>query len=323
LLAPGDRIYYETHYAPLLQMQGAVREIAVEIVRANGDRLPALMNSVLKKDAAGTPLLSRTTVFDATDRRKYERELLRAREQMRAQNERLREVDRLKDELVSLVSHEFRTPLTSIRSYVELLLEDGGLDAKQVRFLQVVERNSGRLLRLVNDLLLAVQADAGRLALTYSSVDPRRLVAECLQTVAPAVEAKQLAVDVAAEPVAPIEADAERLAQLLDNLLTNAIKFTPSGGSIGVSVSGDDGSVVFEVRDSGTGIPADQQAHIFDRFYRADAARKQAIAGSGLGLAVARAIVDAHHGGIAVQSENANGTTVRVELPRRQPRRDR
>ena len=297
-------------------MQGAVREIALDIVCANGERLPTLMNSVLKTDAAGTPLLSRTTVFDATDRRKYEREILRAREQLSEQNERLRELDRLKDELVSLVSHEFRTPLTSIRGYVELLLEDGDLGAKQQEFLRVAQRNTGRLLRLVNDLLLTAQADAGRLTLSLAPVDPERLVAECLQTVAPAAKAKQIALDATVEPVAPIEADAERLAQVLDNLLTNAIKFTPPGGAIEVGVSGDDDRVAIDVRDSGVGIAPDQQEHIFDRFYRTPAAADEAVSGSGLGLAVAGAIVEAHGGTISVESAEGEGTTVRVELPR-------
>jgi signal transduction histidine kinase len=231
------------------------------------------------------------------------------------QNDRLRELDRLKDEFVSLVSHELRTPLTSIRGYVELLLDDGDTSADQRRFLEIVERNSSRLLELVGDLLFLAQIEAGKLAIEIGTVDLNRIVEECVETSSPAADAREIELIARLERLPRIQGDRARLAQVLDNLVSNAIKFTPRGGRVEVRLSEENGSAVVEVEDSGLGIPEAEQAQLFERFFRSSTAAAHAIPGTGLGLTITKAIVERHGGLIEVESIEDVGTTVRVRLP--------
>ena len=235
----------------------------------------------------------------------------------RTHNDRLRELDGLKDSFVANVSHELRTPLTSIRGYLELVLEGeaGDLNEEQRRFLSVVERNSDRLLRLVGDLLFVAQVDAGRIALERSPVDLEAIVEDAVESARPRAECDGLALILAARPVPTFAADGARLGQLLDNLVSNALKFTPPGGEVTVSCGMQGAEAFLEVRDTGIGIPAEEQDRLFERFFRASAASELAIQGTGLGLAVAKAISDGHDGTISVESAGGHGSTFRVTLP--------
>ncbi|HJS70776.1 MAG TPA: PAS domain S-box protein [Gaiellaceae bacterium] len=240
-----------------------------------------------------------------------------AQRDLAAQNERLRELDRLKDEFIALVSHELRTPLTSIRGYTELLLdgEAGKLTGDQRQFLGVVERNAHRLLHLVGDLLFLAQVEAGKLVLDIGALDLGNVASESVEAARPQAEAKDITLTLATGPVPLIAGDRARIAQLLDNLVSNAIKFTPEGGRVDVRIRTVKNRAVLEVRDSGMGIPAGEQEFLFQRFFRTSTATEQAIQGTGLGLAISKAIVEAHSGGITVASEEGAGTTFRVTLP--------
>ncbi len=240
-----------------------------------------------------------------------------AQRDLAAQNERLRELDRLKDEFIALVSHELRTPLTSIRGYTELLLdgEAGKLTGDQRQFLGVVERNAHRLLHLVGDLLFLAQVEAGKLVLDLGALDLGNVASESVETARPQAEAKGITLTLATGPVPLIAGDRARIAQLLDNLVSNAIKFTPEGGRVDVRVRALKKQAVLEVRDSGMGIPAGEQEFLFQRFFRTSTATEQAIQGTGLGLAISKAIVEAHSGRITVASEEGEGTTFQVSLP--------
>jgi signal transduction histidine kinase len=232
------------------------------------------------------------------------------------QNEQLRELDRLKDEFVSLVSHELRTPLTSIHGYVELLLEDEGqLDDDQRRFLEIVNRNSERLLALVADLLFLAQIDAGKPAIELGQVDLNRIVEECVEASSPVADSKGIDLSLQAQRLPKLEGDPARLAQVLDNLVSNALKFTPGGGSVEVRLRAEDGQAVLEVQDTGLGIPEEEQGQLFERFFRSSSSTEAAIPGTGLGLTITKAIVDRHGGTIDVESAANAGTTVRVRLP--------
>jgi signal transduction histidine kinase len=293
-----------------------------------------LLVAVLVLCGALVPILRRVTAaLEERNRRlveqaaKLERSLAAAQESrseaetarraLTEQNKRLRELDRLKDEFLSLVSHELRTPLTSIRGYLDLVLDEeaGELSAEQRRFLEAVERNSGRLLRLVGDLLFVAQADAGRLSLEQAHVDVARLAAECVEGAQPAADEKAINLALGGSPVPALVGDRGRLAQVLDNLVSNALKFTPEGGTVSVKTSLDSDYVVIEVADTGIGIPLEDQPRLFERFFRSTAATEQAIPGTGLGLAIVKAIVEAHGGTISVYSLQGQGTTFRVELP--------
>ena len=269
------------------------------------------------RDASGRVNYAQGYLLDVSDRKVNEEKLDRLLARERGQNERLRELDRLKDEFVALVSHELRTPLTSICGYLELVLdgETENLTDEQRQFLGVVERNSDRLQRVVGDLLFVAQVDAGRLALELDRLDAAEVGAEAVEAAQPAALQKGIEVRVAGDPYAQLIGDRARLSQLVDNLVSNAIKFTPAGGHVEVSVRSDAVNITIEVADSGMGISAEEQKRIFQRFYRTAAATEQAIIGSGLGLAISKAIVDAHGGTIEVESAEGLGTTFRVTIP--------
>ncbi len=244
-----------------------------------------------------------------------------ARVSLAEHNDRLRELDRMKDEFVALVSHDLRTPLTSIRGYIELLLEGlaGELSEEQHKWMDVIDRNSARLLRLVADLLFIAQLDAGRIALERSVVVLSDVVAETVETVAPTAETRKVELLLDSPGTVVLYGDRARLAQLVDNIVSNALKFTPPGGKVEVRVGGDDTTAWIEIVDTGMGISEAEQLHLFERFFRTSAANSAAIQGTGLGLAIAKGIVDAHGGTIAVSSVEGSGTTFRIELPVRQP----
>jgi len=233
------------------------------------------------------------------------------------QNERLLELDRMKDEFVALVSHELRTPLTSILGYLELVLEGdaGEVTEEQRQFLSVVERNSQRLLRLVGDLLLIAQIEAGKLTLQYGVVDLAKLARDCVEAARPRADEKGVDLVLDTGPVPALSGDRVRLAQLLDNLVSNAIKFTPEGGRVTVGLAREDGHALLAVSDTGIGIPPDEQARLFERFFRTSGATKRAIQGTGLGLAITKAIAEAHGGEISLESAENVGTTFRIVLP--------
>jgi signal transduction histidine kinase len=233
------------------------------------------------------------------------------------QNDQLVEADKLKDEFVALISHDLRTPLTSIIGYVELSLEEAGppLDEERRSYLQIVSRSSERLLRLVDDLLFVARLQAGRLILERSSLDLCTLAAQAAQEATPRAAAKQLALDFSGESPVMIDADKGRLFQLLDNLISNAIKFTPEGGSVEVRVAPSNGVAVLEVSDTGIGLGPDEAELVFDRFFRSSRVVAQQVPGTGLGLFIARAIVEAHAGSISASIREGGGTTFHVELP--------
>ncbi|MFC0706523.1 sensor histidine kinase [Cellulomonas uda] len=232
-----------------------------------------------------------------------------------------REAAAFKDQFVSLVSHELRTPLTAVLGYLELL-QDGPdpLSDEQREYVTIIERNARRQLRLVSDLLLTAQVDAGTFQVSPTRIDLADVVRSSVASAAYAAQnaGVTLTQDVAPTPVV---ADATRLAQVVDNLLTNAIKFTRPGGTVVVSVapgppdeSGRTGAVL-EVSDSGVGIAPDEIARLTQRFFRAASAQRGAVPGVGLGLSIAKAVVDAHGGTLDVASTLGEGTTMTVRLP--------
>ena len=236
----------------------------------------------------------------------------------REQNERLRELDRLKDEFVALVSHELRTPLTSILGYLELVLEGeaGEVTEEQVHFLSIIERNSQRLLRLVGDLLFVAQIEAGKLMVERDAVDLLSLARDCIEAARPRATEKQIQLRLDGTEIEGFLGDRVRLAQLLDNLVSNAIKFTAEGGRVDVRLAATDPSAVaIAVSDTGMGIPKEEQGRLFERFFRATGATQKAIQGTGLGLTITKAIAEAHGGSIAVASEEGLGTTFAWSMP--------
>jgi len=227
------------------------------------------------------------------------------------------EADRLKDHFISLVSHELRTPLSSVLGYLELLEREdvGPLTADQRRCLATIGRNSNRLLRLVGDLLLVAQLEAGAIPLEVEPVSLAGLGSEALENARPGAHARgiDLRLEISGEPI--VHGDRGRLAQVLDNLISNAVKFTGKGGHATLRVASRDARAVVEVADSGVGIPPEIGDELFRPFYRTESARELAIQGSGLGLAISKALVEAHGGSIRCHSAEGVGSTFTVELP--------
>jgi PAS domain S-box-containing protein len=222
---------------------------------------------------------------------------------------------RMKDQFVATVSHELRTPLAAMDGWLHILLdgEPGPLNEEQHRFLTTVKRNSDRLMRLVGDLLLIGQMDAGQFSLDLGDVDIVELVGETVALFEGAAAEKRIELIADTGSAAVVLGDRLRLGQLLSNLVSNAIKFTPEGGQVSIRVREQDGTCQVEVTDSGIGIPAADRTHLFERFYRASTAT--GTAGSGLGLAISKAIAEAHGGTIRIADSSGSGTRVLVEIP--------
>ncbi|MBT8194254.1 MAG: PAS domain S-box protein [Acidimicrobiia bacterium] len=238
---------------------------------------------------------------------------------LEVQNRSLRELDRLKDEVVATVSHELRTPLSSIVSFGELLddVQVGPLNDEQQEFVTTIRRNADRLIRVVNDLLLLARLESDTIALAYEPVDLADMARSVVAAYQPMAEEKGIALAIAGGSGPSGLADRERLEQVVSNLVTNAIKFTPPGGQVAVGVREIGSSHCIEVTDTGIGIPADEQEELFQRFFRASNAREATIPGTGLGLAVCHAIVRLHAGQIDVHSTEGEGSTFRVIIPAR------
>jgi two-component system sensor histidine kinase/response regulator len=228
-----------------------------------------------------------------------------------------RELDRLKDDFVATVSHELRTPLTSMMGFLEMIREGeaGDLNEEQQRFLAIVYRSSERLQRLVGDLLFVARLDANGLQLQFGDARLDEIVRDAVESSGALARSREVSLVVDAEPMPPVSGDKERLSQLVGNLISNALKFTPAGGNVVARAFVEDGRAVVEISDTGIGIPANEQSRLFQRFFRSSTATEQAIPGTGLGLVISRAIAEAHGGTIDVTSLPGEGTTFRVEIP--------
>ncbi|MDP3890092.1 cell wall metabolism sensor histidine kinase WalK [Nocardioides sp.] len=228
-----------------------------------------------------------------------------------------REAESLREELLATVSHELRTPLASIIGYAELMgdLDDTELGPTARRLLGVIDRNASRELRLVDDLLTLASVGDQLMPVSIQPCDLASLVRAA--TDAAAVQAADVGLQIAVrvEPCRAVAGDEHRLGQLIDNLVTNAIKFTPPGGRIELVVTEVDGMAQLEVHDTGVGVNDEERSRLFERLYRAPGAVAAQIQGAGLGLPIVHAIVEGHRGTIEVESVVGEGTTFWVRLP--------
>ncbi|MDR7543123.1 MAG: ATP-binding protein [Armatimonadota bacterium] len=231
----------------------------------------------------------------------------------------LRRLERARRELTANVSHELRTPLTSIKGFAETLLAGAVRDEPTARrFLEIIDQETNRLVKLVDDLLDLSQLESKRLSLELGPVRVREVVADAVLRMKSLAGARELELRPAESDVAVV-ADRDRLAQVLTNLLDNAIKFTPEGGRIAVGWRTLNGEVEVTVADDGPGIPPTDLPYVFERFYKADRSRSPVPGGTGLGLAITKHIIEAHGGRIRVASTPGEGTTFSFTLPRDAP----
>jgi protein-histidine pros-kinase len=226
------------------------------------------------------------------------------------------EADRVKDEFFATVSHELRTPLTSMLGYSELMADLEELSPQGRRFLQVIARSAERELRLVDDLLTLVAIEESGLSIRPSVLDLESVVRDAVEAARPRADEADidLRLEIPGFPV-QVEVDRDRIGQAIDNLLSNAIKFTPAGGTVRVRLRTHEALAQVEVADSGGGIRDGDAGRIFERLYRSGSAVAQQVPGAGLGLTIALAIAEAHHGRIVLVKSDATGATFRMDLP--------
>lgn len=229
----------------------------------------------------------------------------------------LRRLERVRRDFVANVSHEFKTPLTAIQGFAETLLAGALEDRRNSRrFLEIIRDHASRLGRLTDDLLKLSLIEAGKLELDIQPIALADLVAACVETSRFQANQKQLVLEVKCPSQLPrVKGDAGRLREVLQNLLDNAVQYTPTGGRILVSAALQDQRMVITVADTGIGIPEAEQGRIFERFYRVDAARSREVGGTGLGLAIAKHIVEAHGGRIWVESAIGQGSKFHFSIP--------
>lgn len=228
----------------------------------------------------------------------------------------LKQLEQMKDEFISIAAHELRTPLTAIKGYTDLLDRRMSIQAGRDRdrqSLAIIRRQTDRLTSLVNEMLDVSRIEAGRLLLNYEHFDLTVLVQEVVTNLRPSTDAHRFTIE--AEPGIEIEADATRVEQVLINLISNAITYSPEGGDVAVRVWRDGGTAKIAVRDTGVGIAPDELPHLFERFYRAPRAGVMRSGGMGLGLYISNEIVHRHGGTIAVESAEGAGSTFTVTLP--------
>ncbi len=316
LLAIGSRIYYETHYAPLLQMQGFANEIAFDVLCADGRQLPVLANSRLRRSEDGTPLFNRITLFDATDRRRYERELLLARR-------KAEQVAKDKADLLAMLSHDIRNPLNAVMGVVQLL-DNSDLTTAQHRFVRLLKSSSENMLKLLNHVLQLSKAESFALAETAFSM--RQIVDEVRATYETVAGEKSVELRTQIDPSVPHQllGDPIAMRQVLTNLVGNAVKFTERGHvALTVSASersGDTVTVHVDVADTGIGIAPEVVNRIFTAYTQASYDTAAKFGGSGLGLTITRKLLALYGSAIHVESVPGEGSrfsfSLRLAIPK-------
>ncbi len=228
-------------------------------------------------------------------------------------------LDRMRKEFVANVSHELRTPLTTIKSYAETL-QNGAIDDKEmaVNFVKVIESESDRMTRLVRDLLMLSKLDYDKEEFNMKEMDIEKVVRDCIYKMEISAKQKeQILTPEIAEKIPFIIGDKDRIEQVIINIISNSIKYTPEKGEIAVKLIKDGEYISIRVKDNGMGIPKEDAGRLFERFYRVDKARSRVMGGTGLGLSIAKQIVEAHKGTITLESDYGKGTEVTIKLPQK------
>jgi PAS domain S-box-containing protein len=287
-------------------------------VRQDGTRVLVNLTVSAVQDTFGQRVGYFGVGRDVTEQRRSQRALVATLAKEREAVERLRQLDQAKNEFVSTVSHELRTPITSIVGYTEMLQDGvaGELRPEQARLLDVVRRNGERLVTLVEDLLTLSSIESGTFATDLAEVDLRDVACQAYDAVRPLLSQRDLAVtlDVPEDPVV-VHGDAGQLERVALNLLSNAVKFTEDGGRVSLSLRRSACDAMLVVRDTGIGIPVEEQPDLFTKFFRSSSAQERAIQGTGLGLSIVQSIVRNHGGYVSVDSAHLVGTAFTVRLP--------
>lgn len=305
-VAPEGLEYASSMMAELLR-SGEIHPFEAMLRRKDGSLAWAEISAQIATTETGSPTHMDGVVRDSTERHLLE-------ETLRRTVADLETAQAVKDEFLALVSHELRTPLTSIKGYAELLAEEE-LTSDQVKFVAGISSGSDRMVSLIEDLLLMTQIQSGDLPLELGQAMLADLIASAAESATPFANSKHISLSIDTEPDLATEGDSRRLGQAIDNLVSNAIKYTPNGGAVSITSTHSGDTATITVSDSGIGIPDAEQTQMFGRFFRTSNARASGVGGTGLGLAITRGIIEAHGGTIGFDSTEGTGTTFRITLP--------
>ncbi|MGP8323815.1 MAG: ATP-binding protein, partial [Methanosarcinaceae archaeon] len=293
--------------------------VEIPIIRKDANARLVLWNSAnLYDEDDKTVIAIIAQGIDITERKEAERSRKRYTKELAKSNEELKSLDKMKDEFLSNISHELKTPLVSIEGFSEVMRDEtlGSLNAGQKKAMDTVLRNAKRLERLIDSVLYLSISESGRMKYIFKPVQVADVIEHSVIDMLPQVNKHNLKIKKEVPDNLPlIQADEDRLIQVLINLISNAIKFTPSG-EITLTVHENDADIHIAVNDTGIGIPKGKIEYLFNRFYQADASTKRKYGGTGLGLHISKLIVEAHKGKIWAESKEGAGTTIHLTLPK-------
>jgi PAS domain S-box-containing protein len=322
LLTIGGKVFHQTHWAPLLQMQRSVAEVKVDMVHKSGKLVPMLINASRRHH--DTSELDEFAVVIVVDRHQYERELLRARqhaevslEAKRAAQQALQEADRRKDEFIATLAHELRNPLAPMRTVLDLLRYKELTDPQVLWSRDVLERQMDHMTLLVDGLLDVSRITQGKITLDKKRLDLASLMEQAAEASQPAIAASShtLRVELPEEPIM-LDADSTRLSQIIQNLLNNSAKYTPPGGTIWLVAEREGDEAVISVRDTGIGIAAEHLPSLFEIFSQLTPGLERSQGGLGIGLSLVRALTLLHGGTVSATSAGVGlGSEFVVRLP--------
>ena len=329
LLSIGGRIFHQTHWAPLLQLQGSVAEVKLDVVAYSGERIPMLLNAV-RRDRDGSRCIEFATMV-VKERNLYEKELIAARRaaeesltaravaesQLKLVNDQLSAADRRKDEFLAILAHELRNPLAPIRNALEVLNEIAFPNEVASHMQQIISRQVRQMTRLVDDLLDVARINRGHIDILRVPTDLRAVATDAVETLRPIYDAKRIELSLSVPTSAiNVDGDAARLAQVVGNLLNNALKFTDTDGSVDLRLTRNDNEGVLTIKDTGIGISESDLPRLFEMFMQVDSSVGRAQGGLGIGLMLVKYIVESHGGCVSVRSEGLrHGSEFEIRLP--------
>ncbi len=313
LLRAYDQAASRQRFAPLLAGITAGNSVQVRAATAAGKWLWLQLTATSIPDSSGRPEHLLVMIEDVTTVRETSDQLAEALESQRNANANLEKLDRTKTEFLSIVSHEFRTALTGIQGFSELI-RDGGLESDEVRaYGGYIFNDADRINRLIGDMLDLDRMESGRMSMRSGNVDINEVLTEAM---ARAGTASTVEFKADFDPRLPIVVgDRDRLIQVVSNLVNNAIKYSPDGGTVTLATRAEGGFALISVTDTGLGIPPDEIGHVFERFRRVRSGAAQSIPGTGLGLTIVKQIVEMHGGKIWVESAVGHGSAFHVTIP--------
>ena len=307
---------YQAMFTSTLQDE-AVEPLEINLIRKDGSSFFAEIRiNPLKEN--GRTIGVQAITRDVTEQKQAEEKLKKSKRKIELQNIKLKKLDELKSSFLNVASHELRTPVTPIKGYLQMLLNQkiGSITEEQKKILKIIQRNTNRLDHLIQDILDISRLESDAMRFIPEKTDVKTMVEETVETMQSSADVKNIKINLELKDDIPeLTIDKERIKQVIINLLNNAIKFSPDNSSINVKTGREKEHILFEVQDFGRGVPEDKQIKIFETFYQVDSKGDRKFGGVGLGLSISKGIIQAHSGDIWVKSTLDTGSTFRFTLP--------